>query len=581
MEGLDLRSEAYRTATPIDTLPASADGSRRVSLSLDPADGGLRLPTEGVYPVQLIAQDGATNPLASLVTHLIVGPDPADESPPLGVAVVAEIAAPPALHPDGTTTLAPADVDDLAQITAGMAAVPGVAASLAVQPETIDALATIEAPEGQAVVDGLRQAAVGREVLASPYVAVSPDGLVDADLVSELGPQLYAGAVVLTERLGATPVGSSALAPDDLGGPGLDLLATVGVQGLVVADGQVEPLDPGIIRFSLAQPFLLTADDGTAEVQALATDDVVLERMATTGSPGLVVSRVLSELALLRLEQPSLARSTVLPLPTDTPANVVQLLLEGLAGGRPFAATTLSGAFTHAAPLLDRGGNQVDRPLVPAEPDAVPPVVARSLGPARADLITFAGLVGDDIARVAPLDRHLLVAPAEAIPVGQGAEHIATVEGAIDLVTGQVSTPATFTLTLTARDGTIPLTITNTSGLPLHVTVHLRSQKLEFPDGDAIDLVLTEENQRIDIRVRALTSGAFPLQIDVTTPDGDRRLSTSRYTVRSTAISGAGLVLSIGAGAFLVVWWARHWHRTRRSAKLVASEARPTPHPEP
>jgi hypothetical protein len=58
-------------------------------------------------------------------------------------------------------------------------------------------------------------------------------------------------------------------------------------------------------------------------------------------------------------------------------------------------------------------------------------------------------------------------------------------------------------------------------------------------------------------------------------PDGERRLSTSRYTVRSTAVSGAGLVLSLGAGAFLVVWWARHWRRTRRSARLVASDSHP------
>jgi len=46
--------------------------------------------------------------------------------------------------------------------------------------------------------------------------------------------------------------------------------------------------------------------------------------------------------------------------------------------------------------------------------------------------------------------------------------------------------------------------------------------------------------------------------------------------VRSTAVSGVGLVLSIGAGLFLVVWWARHWHRTRRSARLIAAGSHPT-----
>jgi hypothetical protein len=138
-----------------------------------------------------------------------------------------------------------------------------------------------------------------------------------------------------------------------------------------------------------------------------------------------------------------------------------------------------------------------------------------------------------------------------------------------------VSSPASFTLTLTARDGTIPLTIRNDSGVPLQVSIRLRSQKLEFPDGATIQQELTEETTRIDIRVRSRATGAFPLIIDVRTPDGLRTLSTSRYTVRSTAVSGAGLLLSIGAGLFLTVWWARHWRRTRRSQKLVAADSHP------
>ena len=147
-------------------------------------------------------------------------------------------------------------------------------------------------------------------------------------------------------------------------------------------------------------------------------------------------------------------------------------------------------------------------------------------------------------------------------------------------VAGGVTTPSTFSLTLTAREGTIPLTIRNDSGVPVQVLIRLRSQKLEFPDGDTIELELVEESTRIDIRVRSRATGAFPLLIDVRTPDGQRSLSTSRYTVRSTAVSGAGLVLSVGAGVFLTVWWARHWRRTRRSKKLVAAE-RPTPPTQP
>ena len=112
--------------------------------------------------------------------------------------------------------------------------------------------------------------------------------------------------------------------------------------------------------------------------------------------------------------------------------------------------------------------------------------------------------------------------------------------------------------------------------LPSQISIHLTSAKLEFPDGETIDRELVDEVTRIDIRVRSRATGAFPLRIDVRTPDGRQSLSMSRYTVRSTAVSGAGLVLSIGAGVFLTVWWARHWHRTRRSKKLIATDAHPS-----
>ena len=35
------------------------------------------------------------------------------------------------------------------------------------------------------------------------------------------------------------------------------------------------------------------------------------------------------------------------------------------------------------------------------------------------------------------------------------------------------------------------------------------------------------------------------------------------------------VIFSVGAGVFLVVWWARHWHRTRRSARLVGAHSHP------
>ncbi len=59
MEGEGLRCCVFNTAVPLSAMPAQPDGTRRVVLSLDPAAGGLPLPVEGVYPLELTAQDAA------------------------------------------------------------------------------------------------------------------------------------------------------------------------------------------------------------------------------------------------------------------------------------------------------------------------------------------------------------------------------------------------------------------------------------------------------------------------------------------------------------------------------------------
>ena len=110
---------------------------------------------------------------------------------------------------------------------------------------------------------------------------------------------------------------------------------------------------------------------------------------------------MLAELALLRLEQPSVARSMPLPLEPDTPAEVVELLLDGLDSGRPFAPMTLDEAFDHASPVLDAGENVVDLPLVPTTPEEIGDAVAASIRAARASLVTFSGMVGADSAPIA------------------------------------------------------------------------------------------------------------------------------------------------------------------------------------
>jgi hypothetical protein len=128
------------------------------------------------------------------------------------------------------------------------------------------------------------------------------------------------------------------------------------------------------------------------------------------------------------------------------------------------------------------------------------------------------------------------------------------------------------------------VTFRNGTGYPVHVVVTMRSDKLEFPgapdarpDSDGsrppnevtrkLDLVRRNETARFSVNTRA--SGAFPVLVTLESPDGSLVVDRSTLTVRSTAASGVGLLLSGAAGLFLFAWWGRHVVHGRRARRLV------------
>jgi hypothetical protein len=78
---------------------------------------------------------------------------------------------------------------------------------------------------------------------------------------------------------------------------------------------------------------------------------------------------------------------------------------------------------------------------------------------------------------------------------------------------------------------------------------------------------LVEDTTRVPINVRTRASGDSALDVTLQTPDGGLVIDRTRVTVRSTAFSGVGVVLSVGAGTFLALWWGRHIVVARRDRR--------------
>jgi hypothetical protein len=143
------------------------------------------------------------------------------------------------------------------------------------------------------------------------------------------------------------------------------------------------------------------------------------------------------------------------------------------------------------------------------------------------------------------------VAFAEAIPPSVNSEM------------RKVHAPAAQTITLTSRTGVIPLSVGSGLGYPVDVVLRVDSDKLRFPDGNRITISkLQPPNQTIQVRAITQSSGTFPLDVRLFTPEGTL-IADSQLTIRSTAYNVVALSITGAAGIFMVGWWLFGWLRRR------------------
>jgi hypothetical protein len=188
-------------------------------------------------------------------------------------------------------------------------------------------------------------------------------------------------------------------------------------------------------------------------------------------------------------------------------------------------------------------------------------------------------MVGEGDREVGAFDQRLLLSGASSFTDAERMAYVDSVIAATDERFTQVVAPDRQTYTLTSSDGNLPLTLRNEHDVPVEVLVELRSGtgNVEFRDGDSMATVLQPGSNPLSIPVHARAPGDSAIDIVVRSPDGVVVLDQVRYTVRSTAVPGLGLVLSVGAAAFLLVWWARHWTRARRARRAAGDGAGPDP----
>jgi hypothetical protein len=584
LRGENLGSTLGHVEFPLDVFPAGAGGIRTITLGLQP-EGPIPMRASGVYPFEVELRDQNEARLAGFVTPVVAVAAGENGGPVvgrrLGVSLVLPMVSRPAYGADGKpdpevlAELAPEGRLGQQAITVASSAVP---LTLAPGPETLESWTQLarDHPSLTTSLDAVRDGLGRMQVLSGPYVPIDIRSLLAGGLGTEVGAELVQGSEKLSALLGtrvdprteiARPVNDAALAR----------LRDAGVDRVILDGGDLASRDE---QFTPAQPFVVRSQQGTTT--AVGSDAGLQRLLDGTDPVALRAQRFLGALATIALEQPNVARGVVVLEPPnwDGTAELLQAMLAGLQADHPLLQPMSVDQLLEAVPAATSGNAALERQLAPS-PVPSAPVSESEFADAETKLGAFNALVPPPNPLADAGNKALLVSLSSAWSGTAGRARaraeLAKISFGVNEFLGRLHVPAgNSTITLTARQGEIPVTFLNETGQQLRVRVRLRSDKLVFPGGDERVLDLPPRSLTVRFGVETRGSGTFPMTLTVTSPDGALQIQRTEVQVRSTFVSNVGVFLTVGAVLFLGLWWGNDFRRRR---KRRAAQAATPSHP--
>jgi len=284
---------------------------------------------------------------------------------------------------------------------------------------------------------------------------------------------------------------------------------------------------------------------------------------AAPGDPVLAAHDLLVDTAMVLFEAPGRSgRSLLLMAPTgfDPDPRFAAAVLDGVARATWLRPSTPTGLVAEAL------GDRPPARLAPTDASALSPRLGAALTATELDLRVLAGAV--DVEMLASTDPAVAAGGVQEVPVGgrtlseaedellratsrrlEGGTDVAValldgVRAGVDTAFGIVRIGAS-DVTLTAREGTLPMTITHVGGVPIMVRLEVEGPAaIAWTAGTTRDLALAVDAGRtVELPLRTGSTGQFPVAITVTDPTGQRTLASATMSVRGTAVSGPALSL--------------------------------------
>jgi hypothetical protein len=239
-----------------------------------------------------------------------------------------------------------------------------------------------------------------------------------------------------------------------------------------------------------------------------------------------------------------------------------------------------SGAYLHAATISSlfsitpvAAAESTATLTLPGQVLTTHQIAKKELAEGSHELAVASSVVPTDTTLLATLSQDLILAHSYGLSNARVAGFLGAPRKQLGAIARSLSFLGSRRFTFTAATGKLPITIQQSANMgPIYVLIRLESSDLVVLHPASTTLKLQADATTLtNAQVQLEGSSESTLNVEVLSPTGGQVLLSGEFKIRSTAISGVAIAISVLSLVILAAWWirsARRKHRAKAQAIL-------------
>ena len=484
----------------------------------------------------------------------------------VSLSFIAEITAAPPLQHDGTYVLDREAVNQLTNLVEALKNNPEINMSVSLPPATLSGLSQSINPKDEILLLDLKRLAETQlHLISSPFVTSDPESWRLINRFDTYNDLLIKGDLQINNHLQIEPDRTFSFISNSAVIETLEALNKVGIKTFITELSHIDP-KPG--KEKEVNPLITMRGENGNIFKVLVLDKKINSYLTQLTNKKSNIHFLLADLSLLALDETRKEKHIIIKIPNDMSENILNQVFTTIKNFPYLDIKPLPSLIDHIE--QDQEMDKTKYILWNKSPQDI-----SSRGPnqnlAKAAINAYSEVIGKPHPNTSFLYELLDTSSAHELNENEASKYFTKIYEEIVSVIDGFTSPQNQNVRLTSRKAELPFTLQNNLNHEANVVLILQSDgRISFPEGQTLEVKLNPGINKIKIPVSSRTSGDSQIRIGIRSPDKEHllQLDSNSLLIRTTRLSGVGILLFVGAVFFLAFWW---W-RSRRLRSIHRQE---------